>query len=124
MLEAEDAGRTDAGELLPASKLAEPLRDLAEKVEKEGKDGDLTIGGLKVIDYKVDVMIFLSDDSQEELSPETLHVGSENILYCRVKQGVFPARFTRAAYYQLAEFIIEGDGGFYLPLKGEKHLIQ
>jgi Ca-activated chloride channel family protein len=63
-LEAEEA---HVGELLPASKLAEVLRDLAEKVEKDGKDGDLTISELRVVGYKVDVMIFLSDVSDETL---------------------------------------------------------
>jgi len=66
LLEAEVAGGTDAGELLPERKLAEPLRGLAEKVEKDG-DGNLTIGELKVVDYKVDVMIFLSDVSEKTL---------------------------------------------------------
>jgi Ca-activated chloride channel family protein len=51
----------------PEGKLAEPLRDLAAKVEKEGQDGSLTIGELKVVDYKVDVMIFLRDLSDETL---------------------------------------------------------
>lgn len=51
----------------PLSKLAEPLRDLAEKVEKRGRDGNLTVGKLKVVDYKVDVMVFLSDASEKTL---------------------------------------------------------
>ena len=52
----------------PASKLAEPLRELAAKVEKEGTDGNLTVGKLKITDYRVDVMIFLSDTSDETLA--------------------------------------------------------
>ena len=51
----------------PESKLAEPLRDLADKVEKDGQDGNLTVGDLKVVDYKVDVMIFLRDVSEPTL---------------------------------------------------------
>lgn len=61
-------------------------------------------------------MLYLSDDLKEELAPETLSVGKENVLYCRVKDSVFPARFTRAAYYQIAGFITERQGLFYLPL--------
>ncbi|MDQ3812706.1 MAG: VWA domain-containing protein, partial [Armatimonadota bacterium] len=49
------------------SKLAEPLRDLAAKVEKEGKEGNLTVGKLRVIGYKVDVMIYLRDTSDKTL---------------------------------------------------------
>jgi Ca-activated chloride channel family protein len=49
------------------SKLAEPLRDLAQKVEKEGKNGNLTAGKLRVTNYKVDVMIYLRDTSDATL---------------------------------------------------------
>ncbi|HVF10022.1 MAG TPA: hypothetical protein VNA16_04420, partial [Abditibacteriaceae bacterium] len=52
----------------PAAKLAEPLRDLAAKVEKEGKDGNLTVGKLRLIKYKVDVMIYLRDTSDKTLA--------------------------------------------------------
>lgn len=68
--------------------------------------------------------VFLSDDTAEVLDPGTLHMGKENVLYCKVKEGSFPARFHRPAYYQLAEFIQEEDGRFYLPLNGEKHFIR
>jgi len=69
------------------------------------------------------VLLFLSDDSQEELAPETLYVGKDNVLYCKVKNATFPARFTRAAYYGLAAHIEEQDNGFYLPLNGKKYRI-
>jgi Ca-activated chloride channel family protein len=49
------------------AKLAEPLRDLAAKVEKEGQDGTLAIGKLKVAAWRVDVMVFLSDASEKTL---------------------------------------------------------
>jgi len=56
-------------ELTPlASKLAESLRDLTQKVMKDSKDGNLTVGNLRVIDYKVDVMIYLRDISAETLA--------------------------------------------------------
>lgn len=61
--------------------------------------------------------LHLSDDSQEELNPETLHVGKDNVLYCRVRDRAFPARFNRSAYYQLAEHIEEKNGEFFLPVK-------
>lgn len=66
--------------------------------------------------------LHLSDGSIEELSPETLSVGQENVLYCMVKNGRFPARFTRAAYYQLAGHIEEEEGGgFFLRIGEKKH---
>jgi hypothetical protein len=52
----------------PQDKLAELLRGLAEKVEKEGTDGNLTVGKLRVIGWNVDVMIFLADTSDETLA--------------------------------------------------------
>ncbi len=69
-------------------------------------------------------ILFLSDDSQEDLSPETLFIGDRNVLYCSVKNGTFPARFDRPAYYQLAEYIKEEDNIYFLPLNGENFRIQ
>jgi uncharacterized protein len=68
--------------------------------------------------------LFLSDDTREPLLPETLFVGEANVLYCKVKQGRFPARFHRPAYYRLAAFVEEEEGRFYLPLNGRKHWID
>ena len=67
--------------------------------------------------------LLLSDDSRERLAPDTLYIGDKNVLYCRVKNSAFPARFGRNAYYQLADYIQEEDGRFYLPLKGEKYFV-
>lgn len=67
--------------------------------------------------------LYLSDDSQEELNPETLHLGKNNVLYCRVRNRAFPARFNRSAYYQLAEHIEEKDGEFFLPVNGRHYPI-
>ena len=66
----------------------------------------------------------LSDDTSEELSPDTLYVGQDNVLYSRVKNLAFPSRFSRAAYYQLAKYIEEENGAFYLPLNGEKYEVM
>ncbi|MFH1242473.1 MAG: hypothetical protein V1689_08935 [Pseudomonadota bacterium] len=68
-------------------------------------------------------ILYLSDYTYEELIPDTLVVGKENVLYCRVKGGAFPARFNRAAYYQLAEHVEERDNAYYLPLGGERYRI-
>jgi len=53
--------------LEPVSKLSGSLADLAGKVADLGTDGNLTWGELRVIDYRVDVMIRLSDTSPETL---------------------------------------------------------
>jgi hypothetical protein len=61
-------------------------------------------------------------EPREPLDPATLGIGRENVLYCRV-QGL-RARFTRPAYYQLAEFIREDQGGFYLSQGGKRYTIR
>lgn len=69
--------------------------------------------------------ITLSDDTRERLDAATLTVGRDNVLYCRVKNNRFPARFTRKSYYQLAEFI-EPDGDeneFCVVFDGRKYPI-
>jgi len=65
----------------------------------------------------------LSDDSEEDLMPDTIFIGEGNVLYCKVKSRSFPARFNRAAYYQLAEYIEEENGTYSLPLNGRKYNI-
>ncbi|HOF04042.1 MAG TPA: DUF1285 domain-containing protein [Syntrophales bacterium] len=53
----------------------------------------------------LNLQVLLCDDTREDLDPETLYIGDDNVCYCRVRSGQFPARFFRAAYYQLAENI-------------------
>jgi len=67
--------------------------------------------------------LYLSDDSREDLSPQTLYLGEENVLYCKVKDRAFPARFCRAAYYQIADYIEEEEGKYFLPLNGKKYVL-
>ena len=70
------------------------------------------------------IELSLSDDTKEALMPDSLSVGMENVLYCKVKSGSFPARFNRAAYYQLAEYIEEEGKTYFLPLNGQKYVIR
>jgi hypothetical protein len=74
--------------------------------------------------YQIDVL--LSDDSCEKLEMSSLHIGKDNVLYCRVKEGKFAARFSRNSYYQLAEFIEQSENGsyYFINLNGEKYLIE
>ncbi len=62
----------------------------------------------------------------EILDPRTLETGKDNVLYCRVGDGRFPARFSRPAYYQLADFIQEDESGlgFFIELGGQRYPIQ
>jgi len=53
--------------MIMQTKLAEPLRGLDEQVAKTGKDGNLTVGKLRVIDHHVDVMVYLRDTSPQTI---------------------------------------------------------
>ena len=66
----------------------------------------------------------LNDDSEEPLDPSTLTVGDANVLYTRVKDGRYPARFLRPAYYQLAPAISEREGRFVLEAGDRTHEIR
>lgn len=70
------------------------------------------------------ITLYLIDDTQESLDPDTLTVGDDNVLYCKIKNKTFKARFSRAAYYQLASCIKEEGDKYYLPLKNKKYYIQ
>ena len=71
------------------------------------------------------LLLTLNDEGQEALDPESLWLSRENVLYCLVKDGRIPARFLRAAYYQIANYIDEDDQGtFFLLLNEKKYPIQ
>ena len=68
--------------------------------------------------------LFLTDDTVEKLDPGTLRVGDNNVLYCSIRGNRFTARFSRAAYYQLADHIKEEGDKFYLPLNNKKYFLS
>ena len=67
------------------------------------------------------VLLTLNDGSSEPLDPASLWIGPQEVLYCRVKAGAFPARFLRQAYYQIAQLIVEDGDGFALALGGQRY---
>ena len=72
------------------------------------------------------IWITLNDETREKLSPETLKIGPENIPYCRVRNGMFEARFSRNAYQVLLPHIHtdERETCFFLSLNGKKYPLQ
>lgn len=70
------------------------------------------------------LILTLNDGRSEPLMPETLKMGDDNVLYCRVKDRKFPARFARKAYYQLAEWLGEEDGRFFIEQAGQRHYLD
>ncbi len=61
----------------------------------------------------------LNDGSMEELDLASLRVGADNVLYCDVKGGEFPARFLRPAYYQLMKCLEETEDGYAVRIGGK-----
>jgi hypothetical protein len=49
------------------------------------------------------INLLLSDQSLDQLNPQTLWVGKDNVLYCTIKNNAFVARFSRASYYQITD---------------------
>jgi uncharacterized protein len=69
------------------------------------------------------VDLLLNDETRESLRPETLRVGRENVLYCRVRAGAFSARFSRSAYQILFPLFRQDAAGkrFFLLLGGKEY---
>lgn len=71
------------------------------------------------------VEVTINDGSNGMLDLDSLWIGGGDVLYCMIKDGKFPARFMRQAYYQITERLVEHDGGFALDISGKLHpLIQ
>jgi len=67
-------------------------------------------------------LLELNDGTREPFDPKRFWIGGQNIPYSRVKSGVFHARFSRPAYYQLARYIVtdENEKEFFLLLDGKR----
>jgi len=77
-------------------------------------------------DKKEFIYLYLSDEVLEELAPETLWVGKDNVLYCTIRDNKLRARFSRAGYYQIANYIehdTENDE-YFIPLNKMPYLIK
>lgn len=64
---ADEAWRQEANRS-PEAKVANVLRELRQKVVDTGKNGNLTVSSLRVVDYQVDVMLYLRDTTSTTLS--------------------------------------------------------
>jgi hypothetical protein len=66
------------------------------------------------------LFVRLNDGTEEELRVDTLRVGKDDVLYCKVKDAQYDARFLRASYYQLAKFLQYDGERYYLLVEGKK----
>ncbi len=70
------------------------------------------------------VLLRLSDETSETLDLSTVTRGAGDVLYCRVKHGVFLARFSQAAQIALAPLVGEDAGHFFLEIGGRRWPIR
>ena len=66
----------------------------------------------------------LNDDTEEPLDAETLRIAADNVVYGRIKHAFCEARFTRAAWYQLAHYVQQDHQGYYLSVDGVKTYLK
>ncbi len=66
------------------------------------------------------LMMRLNDLSQEPLAEETLSFAADGAPYCRVRGEAFRARFSRAAAYQLLQYVECDEAGRASLLLGER----
>lgn len=69
------------------------------------------------------IILILNDESREVLDPQTLYIGKDNILYCRIRNKMFTARFSRNAYQLLFPFLQHGEkeNRFFLIIAGKEY---
>jgi hypothetical protein len=71
-------------------------------------------------------VLHLIDHTKEDLVPESLSIGPDHVLYCKVKDKQFLARFSRPSYYQIAEYIHEEQSTdrYFLYLNKKKYYVK
>lgn len=74
--------------------------------------------------HPTSLLLKLNDGTEETLKVETLKVGQDNVLYCKVKEARYEARLLRSAYYQLAQFLQQDEKGYYLLVEENKTYLQ
>jgi uncharacterized protein len=62
--------------------------------------------------------ITLNDGSSEDLAPQSLDLGDDDVLYCDVKSGAYRARFLRPAQSELLDHVTSDGERFVLPVPG------
>jgi hypothetical protein len=66
----------------------------------------------------------LNDGTEEPLDVESLRVAADNVVYVMIKHAFCEARFTRAAWYQLAGQVQQDRQGYYLSVDGVKTYLK
>ena len=76
------------------------------------EDKPFFVKGINIIDEKK-IFLILNDFSEEKLDLKGLYF-KENIPYCKVKDGMFEARFSRPALYQISKIMRIINNKYYI----------
>ncbi|OGP94189.1 MAG: hypothetical protein A2Z19_01460 [Deltaproteobacteria bacterium RBG_16_54_18] len=94
----------------------------------EVEDTVFLVHGAELIKEKEEeaFIISLNDGTQEQLNLDTLRITKENVPYCLVKGGMFPARFLRLPFYQVAQHALHDEerDEYFLLLNGRRIVLQ
>lgn len=87
----------------------------------EVEDAPFVVRGI-IEDSDGGISVQLNDGTTEPFDPADFWIGKENVPYCKIRNGAFHARFSRPAYYQIAQHI-ESDAqseSFFFELDGRR----
>ena len=81
---------------------------------------------VKRVDIGKAFKIVLNDETEEILQLDTLWIGRHNVLYCKVKQNRFDARFNRPSYYDITKYVMCNplEDTYYIPFGGKKFYLK
>jgi hypothetical protein len=119
LLYARSLTRDEAGRII--------LRVGREQCPVEVEDAPFVVTTVEFIPFGPDgqeaIWLTLNDETREKLDPATLRIGPGNIPYCKVREGMFEARFSRNAYQLLVPHIQhdEKENRFFLSLNKTKY---
>jgi len=105
------------------------LRVGREQCPVEVEDAPFVVTTVEFTPFGLDgqeaIWLTLNDETREKLDPGTLRIGPGNIPYCKVREGMFEARFSRNAYQLLVPHIQqdEKDKRFFLSLNKNKYYL-
>jgi uncharacterized protein len=103
------------------------LRVGREQCPVEVEDAPFVVTTIEFVSLGPDgqeaIWLTLNDETREKLDPATLRIGPGNIPYCKVREGMFEARFSRNAYQLLVPHIQhdEKENRFFLSLNKTKY---
>ncbi|MFH1625678.1 MAG: DUF1285 domain-containing protein [Pseudomonadota bacterium] len=81
---------------------------------------------VKKVDFRDGFKIILNDECEETLRLDTLWIGRDNVLYCKVKEKKFDARFNRPSYYEFTKYVMH-DGEkdkYFVPVHGNRYYLE